>query len=78
MVPERHIGGVAVMIWPAQLSHAPPSLSAMAGTSAADRAPKSRRGNPNVRAFVAFLVETFPSPAPWDVNLAIKDVAFEP
>jgi DNA-binding transcriptional LysR family regulator len=39
---------------------------------------ESRRGNPNVRAFVAFLVETFPSPAPWDVNLAIKDVASDP
>lgn len=28
--------------------------------------PESRRGNPNVRAFVAFLEELFPTPAPWD------------
>lgn len=28
--------------------------------------PESRRGNPNVKAFVAFLAEVFPSPAPWD------------
>jgi len=28
--------------------------------------PESRRGNPNVRAFVSFLSEVFPSPAPWD------------
>ena len=27
---------------------------------------ESRRGNPNVRAFVAFLQEIFPDPAPWD------------
>ena len=27
---------------------------------------ESRRGNPNVRAFVAFLQEIFPNPAPWD------------
>jgi DNA-binding transcriptional LysR family regulator len=28
--------------------------------------PESRRGNPNVKAFLAFLEEVFPSPAPWD------------
>jgi len=27
---------------------------------------ESRRGNPNVKAFVAFLQEIFPDPAPWD------------
>jgi len=27
---------------------------------------ESRKGNPNVRAFVAFLRELFPDPAPWD------------
>lgn len=29
--------------------------------------PESRRGNPNVKAFAAFLRELFPSPTPWDV-----------
>jgi len=29
--------------------------------------PESRRSNPAVRAFVGFLQEIFPSPAPWDV-----------
>ncbi|MGZ2488229.1 DNA-binding transcriptional LysR family regulator [Rhizobium pisi] len=28
--------------------------------------PESRRGNPNVKAFVAFLGEVFPSPTAWD------------
>lgn len=28
--------------------------------------PESRQGNPNVKAFVAFLGELFPSPTPWD------------
>ncbi len=28
--------------------------------------PESRRGSPNVKAFLAFLDEVFPSPAPWD------------
>ncbi|CAG2145403.1 LysR family transcriptional regulator [Cupriavidus plantarum] len=28
--------------------------------------PESRRGNPTVKAFVAFLSEVFPSPTPWD------------
>ncbi|MGE7991719.1 LysR substrate-binding domain-containing protein [Pseudomonas sp. NPDC089554] len=28
--------------------------------------PESRRGSPNVKAFVQFLGELFPSPAPWD------------
>jgi DNA-binding transcriptional LysR family regulator len=29
--------------------------------------PESRRGSPNVKAFIEFLIEIFPSPAPWDV-----------
>lgn len=29
--------------------------------------PESRRGSPNVKAFVAFLQEIFPNPAPWDL-----------
>lgn len=29
--------------------------------------PESRRGSPNVKAFVEFLLEIFPSPAPWDL-----------
>ena len=29
--------------------------------------PESRRGNPNVKAFVEFLEEEFPTPVPWDV-----------
>lgn len=32
--------------------------------------PESRRGSPNVRAFLAFLEEVFPSPAPWDTLIA--------
>jgi DNA-binding transcriptional LysR family regulator len=28
--------------------------------------PESRRSSPNVRAFLSFLEEVFPSPAPWD------------
>ncbi|MGU3388621.1 LysR substrate-binding domain-containing protein [Methylobacterium sp. D53M] len=32
--------------------------------------PESRRGSPNVRAFLAFLDEVFPSPVPWDGVLA--------
>ncbi|WP_207460425.1 LysR family transcriptional regulator [Azospirillum sp. SYSU D00513] len=32
--------------------------------------PESRRGNPNVKAFLAFLGEIFPSPAPWDLLIA--------
>lgn len=32
--------------------------------------PESRRGNPNVKAFVAFLSEAFPSPTPWDEIVA--------
>jgi DNA-binding transcriptional LysR family regulator len=31
--------------------------------------PESRRGSPNVKAFVEFLMEIFPSPAPWDVRI---------
>lgn len=33
--------------------------------------PESRRGNPNVKAFVAFLVELFPDPTPWDTAFAL-------
>ncbi|ULJ76702.1 LysR family transcriptional regulator [Rhizobium gallicum] len=32
--------------------------------------PESRRGNPNVKAFVAFLTEMCPSPTPWDLVFA--------
>ncbi|GJD99226.1 LysR family transcriptional regulator [Methylobacterium isbiliense] len=32
--------------------------------------PESRRGNPNVKAFLAFLAEVFPAPAPWDALIA--------
>lgn len=32
--------------------------------------PQSRRGNPNVKAFIAFLEDLFPSPAPWDLSIA--------
>ena len=32
--------------------------------------PESRRGSPNVKAFVAFLGEVPPSPTPWDVLVA--------
>jgi DNA-binding transcriptional LysR family regulator len=32
--------------------------------------PESRRGSPNVKAFVEFLQEVFPSPAPWDLIVA--------
>jgi DNA-binding transcriptional LysR family regulator len=28
--------------------------------------PNTRRGSPNVRAFITFLSEIFPSPPPWD------------
>ncbi len=28
--------------------------------------PESRRGNPNVKAFVRFLQTLFPTPTPWD------------
>ena len=38
--------------------------------------PESRRGSPNVRAFLALLDEVFPSPVPWDVLIA--DTAKEP
>lgn len=31
--------------------------------------PESRRSNPAVKAFIAFLQEVFPSPAPWDVDV---------
>ncbi|GBD49583.1 transcriptional regulator [Methylopila sp. Yamaguchi] len=33
--------------------------------------PESRRGNPNVKAFLAFLEEVFPSPTPWDALFAM-------
>ncbi len=32
--------------------------------------PESRRGSPNVRAFLTFLDEVFPAPTPWDVIIA--------
>jgi DNA-binding transcriptional LysR family regulator len=32
--------------------------------------PESRRGSPNVKAFIAFLGEVFPTPAPWDATIA--------
>jgi DNA-binding transcriptional LysR family regulator len=32
--------------------------------------PESRRGNPNVKAFLTFLGEIFRTPAPWDVTVA--------
>jgi hypothetical protein len=32
--------------------------------------PESRRGSPNVKAFLALLDEIFPSPAPWDSLIA--------
>ena len=32
--------------------------------------PESRRGNPNVKAFVKFLTEIFSSPTPWDKTFA--------
>ena len=32
--------------------------------------PESRRASPNVKAFIAFLEEVFPSPAPWDATIA--------
>jgi DNA-binding transcriptional LysR family regulator len=35
--------------------------------------PESRRGSPNVKAFLDFLGELFPSPAPWDVIISTAD-----
>ncbi len=32
--------------------------------------PESRRGNPNVRAFLGLLAEIFPAPTPWDAVIA--------
>ena len=32
--------------------------------------PESRRASPNVKAFVSYLAEVFPSPAPWDATIA--------
>lgn len=34
--------------------------------------PESRRGSPNVRAFIKLLAEVFPAPAPWDVLVASR------
>jgi DNA-binding transcriptional LysR family regulator len=31
--------------------------------------PENRRSSPNVKAFVSFLAEIFPSPAPWDAHV---------
>lgn len=36
--------------------------------------PESRRGNPNVKAFIGFLEELFPNPAPWDATIAASAV----
>ncbi len=36
--------------------------------------PESRRGNPTVQAFVAFLDEVFPHPAPWNVAVFGENV----
>ncbi|AIC29778.1 hypothetical protein IE4771_PB00043 (plasmid) [Rhizobium etli bv. mimosae str. IE4771] len=33
--------------------------------------PESRRGNPNVKAFVGFLAELFPEPTPWDTAFVL-------
>jgi DNA-binding transcriptional LysR family regulator len=35
--------------------------------------PESRRANPSVKAFTAFLAEVFPSPAPWDNHLTAEE-----
>lgn len=40
--------------------------------------PESRRGSPNVKAFVAFLGEVFPLPAPWDVLVARASAPSDP
>lgn len=37
--------------------------------------PESARGNPNVKAFVEFLIETFPSPTPWDLIVSLAEHA---
>ncbi|UWU24243.1 LysR family transcriptional regulator (plasmid) [Rhizobium sp. CB3060] len=37
--------------------------------------PESRRGNPNVRAFVSFLEEIFPTPTPWDLTFERSPMA---
>jgi DNA-binding transcriptional LysR family regulator len=34
--------------------------------------PESRRGSPNVKAFVAFLIELFPSVTPWDEAVRVS------
>jgi len=34
--------------------------------------PESRRASPNVKAFISFLEEVFPSPAPWDGTIAVS------
>lgn len=36
--------------------------------------PETRRGNPNVRAFTAFLREIFPSPTPWDTAVGLPSL----
>lgn len=36
--------------------------------------PANRRANPNVRAFLKFLEEVFPTPAPWDACLKASRV----
>ncbi|WP_246172590.1 LysR family transcriptional regulator [Nitrospirillum amazonense] len=37
--------------------------------------PESRRGNPNVKAFLGYLAEVFPSPTPWDALIFGAPVA---
>jgi DNA-binding transcriptional LysR family regulator len=40
--------------------------------------PESRRGNPNVKAFLAFLAEVFPSPPPWDELFTVERLPASP
>lgn len=40
--------------------------------------PESRRGSPNVKAFVSFLQEIFPNPAPWDLIVSQAQQYTEP
>jgi DNA-binding transcriptional LysR family regulator len=39
--------------------------------------PESRRGSPNVKAFVSFLEEVFPAPSPWDDLIQKKAAAWD-
>ena len=40
--------------------------------------PESRRANPNVKAFVTYLNQIFPSPAPWDQIVAAHEAPRPP